>query len=167
MTYLLITLHIVVCIALIIIVLLQAGKGAEIGASFGAGASNTVFGASGGKNFMSRMTAAVAIVFMLTSLVLAYFWGKPGSSSVMPEAVAPVAAPAPAAPPATVPRRRKKPRRLLPASRKKINRTPLFAVDRSTPNQYKYQPFSTGQNRMNAKKISYSAVVVELVDTLA
>jgi preprotein translocase subunit SecG len=101
MTYLLITLHVVVCIALIIIVLLQAGKGAEIGASFGAGASNTVFGASGGKSFMSRMTAAVAIVFMLTSLVLAYFWGKPGSSSVMPEAVAPVSAPAPAAPPAT------------------------------------------------------------------
>jgi preprotein translocase subunit SecG len=103
MTYLLIALHVVVCIALIIIVLLQAGKGAEIGASFGAGASNTVFGASGGKNFMSRMTAAVAIVFMLTSLVLAYFWGKPGSSSVMPEAVAPIAAPAPAATPATAP----------------------------------------------------------------
>ena len=97
MTYLLLALHVVVCIALIIIVLLQAGKGAEIGASFGAGASQTVFGASGGKNFMSRMTSAAAIVFMLTSLTLAYFWGKPGSSSLMPEAVAPAASSAPAA----------------------------------------------------------------------
>ncbi|AMV72094.1 hypothetical protein JCM30471_05940 [Desulfuromonas carbonis] len=106
MTYLLIALHVVVCIALIIIVLLQAGKGAEIGASFGAGASQTVFGASGGKNFMSRMTSAAAIIFMLTSLTLAYFWGKPGSSSLMPEAVAPAAssAPAPTAPaPAATP----------------------------------------------------------------
>lgn len=104
MTYLLITLHVVDCIALIIIVLLQAGKGAEIGASFGAGASQTVFGASGGKSFMSRMTAAAAIVFMLTSLTLAYFWGQPGSSSIMPAAVAPATAPAPKATSAPLPK---------------------------------------------------------------
>lgn len=91
MTYLLITLHVVVCIALIIIVLLQAGKGAEIGASFGAGGSQTVFGAGGGKNFMARLTTGAAIVFMLTSLTLAYFWGEP--STVMPSKVAPAAAP--------------------------------------------------------------------------
>ena len=103
MTYLLIALHVLVCIALIIIVLLQSGKGAEIGASFGAGASQTVFGASGGKSFMSRMTTAAAVVFMLTSLTLAYFWGKPGSSSIMPEAVAPATTSAPAAAPATAP----------------------------------------------------------------
>ena len=84
MTAILITLHVIVCIALIIIVLLQAGKGAEIGASFGAGASQTVFGASGGKNFMSRLTTSAAIIFMLTSLTLAYFYGQPGSTSVMP-----------------------------------------------------------------------------------
>jgi len=94
MTVLLLIVHVIVCIALIIIVLLQAGKGAEIGASFGSGGSNTVFGASGGQSFMSKLTAGAAIIFMLTSLTLAYFYGKPGSSSVMPETIAPQSAPA-------------------------------------------------------------------------
>jgi preprotein translocase subunit SecG len=94
MTALLITLHIFVCIALIVIVLLQAGKGAEIGASFGAGSSQTVFGASGGKGFMTKLTASAALVFMLTSLTLTYFYGR-GVSSVMPETVAPPAATSP------------------------------------------------------------------------
>ena len=106
MATLLIILHVIVCIALIIIVLLQAGKGAQIGASFGAGSSQTVFGAGGGKNFMHRVTVSAAIIFMLTSLALAYFYGLPGSSSIMPETVqsaqpatpAPGAAPAPTAP---------------------------------------------------------------------
>jgi preprotein translocase subunit SecG len=102
MTVLLIILHVLVCIALIIIVLLQAGKGAEIGASFGSGSSQTVFGATGGKNFMSRLTTGAAIIFMLTSLILAYFYGQPGSTSVMPANVpaqsAPTAAPAPTTP---------------------------------------------------------------------
>jgi preprotein translocase subunit SecG len=87
MTVLLLTLHVLVCIALIIIVLLQAGKGAEIGASFGSGSSQTVFGATGGKNFMTRLTTGAAVIFMLTSLTLAYFYGQPGSSSVMPATV--------------------------------------------------------------------------------
>jgi len=87
MTALLLVLHVIVCIALIIIVLLQAGKGAEIGASFGSGSSQTVFGASGGKNFMTRLTTGAAVIFMLTSLILAYFYGQPGSSSVMPTTV--------------------------------------------------------------------------------
>jgi len=107
MTAILITLHVIVCIALIIIVLLQAGKGAEIGASFGAGASQTVFGASGGKNFMSRLTTSAAIIFMLTSLTLAYFYGQPGSTSVMPASVPGQAtqaeAPAPTEQPAVAP----------------------------------------------------------------
>jgi len=102
MTTLLIILHVIVCIALIIIVLLQAGKGAEIGASFGAGASQTVFGAGGGKDFMHRVTVSAAIIFMLTSLTLAYFYGQPGSSSIMPDTVAPAQSTdaVPAAPPA-------------------------------------------------------------------
>jgi len=104
MTVLLIILHVLVCIALIIIVLLQAGKGAEIGASFGSGSSQTVFGATGGKNFMSRLTTGAAIIFMLTSLILAYFYGQPGSTSVMPTNVpaqtSPTAAPAEQAAPA-------------------------------------------------------------------
>lgn len=99
----LIALHIIVCIALIIIVLLQMGKGAEAGASFGAGASQTVFGASGGANFMSKVTAGAAVIFMLTSLALAYFYSSPEAQTVMPSAVKAPAqtAPAPATPPAT------------------------------------------------------------------
>ncbi len=93
MTTFLIILHILVCLALIAIVLLQGGKGAEMGASFGAGGSQTVFGAAGGQNFMSKLTTAAAIVFMLTSLTLAYFYGQPGSSSIMPTSVT-TAAPA-------------------------------------------------------------------------
>jgi len=95
MTVFLISLHIVVSIALIIIVLLQMGKGAEVGASFGAGASQTILGASGGANFMSKVTAGAAVIFMLTSLSLAYFYGSPESSSIMPSQVAAPAQPAP------------------------------------------------------------------------
>jgi len=103
MSLLLIILHVVVSIALIIIVLLQAGKGAEIGASFGAGASGTVFGASGGRNFMGKLTAAAAVIFMLTSLTLAYFHGQPGSTSIMPTSVAPATSEAPVATPEAAP----------------------------------------------------------------
>jgi len=86
-TFLLIV-HILVSIALIGIVLIQGGKGAEIGATFGAGASQTVFGATGGKSFVGRMTTVVAVIFMLTSLGLTYFYARPGSSSVMPSQIA-------------------------------------------------------------------------------
>lgn len=89
MTTLLVFLHILVCFALIIIVLLQAGKGASIGASFGAGASGTVFGAAGAGSFLGKMTGAAAIIFMLTSLTLSYFAGRPGAGSIMPEVVVP------------------------------------------------------------------------------
>ncbi len=94
MNFILLTIHIIGCLALIGIVLIQGGKGAEVGAAFGAGASNTIFGASGGQSFISKMTTGVAVIFMLTSLTLAMFWGTPGSSSVMPEQVAPASAPA-------------------------------------------------------------------------
>ena len=100
MHYLLLAIHIMVCIALIGIVLLQGGKGAEVGAAFGAGASNTIFGASGGQTFLGKMTTGAAVIFMLTSMALSIFWGQPGSSSVMPEQVAPAAMPSPATPPA-------------------------------------------------------------------
>lgn len=100
MTGFLIALHVVVCIALIVIVLLQMGKGAEVGASFGAGSSQTIFGASGGGNFMSKVTAGAAVIFMLTSLSLAYFYGSPESQTVMPSSVTTPAqtAPTPAMP---------------------------------------------------------------------
>ncbi|WP_243373527.1 preprotein translocase subunit SecG [Geotalea sp. SG265] len=83
MTTLLVILHILVCLALIVIVLLQSGKGAEMGASFGAGGSQSVFGAGGGTTFLSKLTTSAAIIFMLTSLTLAFLSGKGGSSSIM------------------------------------------------------------------------------------
>jgi preprotein translocase subunit SecG len=93
MTILLVTLHVIVCFALIIVVLLQSGKGAEMGASFGAGGSQSVFGAGGGSTFMSKVTTSAAIIFMLTSLSLAFVSGKGSSSSIMSKA--PKAKPAP------------------------------------------------------------------------
>jgi preprotein translocase subunit SecG len=83
MFVLLVILHVVVSVALIAIVLLQSGKGAEMGASFGAGGSQSVFGAGGGSTFMSKLTTGAAIIFMLTSLTLAYLSGQSGSSSIM------------------------------------------------------------------------------------
>ena len=87
MTYLLIGLHVTVCLALIVIVLLQMGKGAEVGASFGAGGSQTILGAAGGASFMGKVTAGAAVIFMLTSLSLAYFYGSPASQTIMPASV--------------------------------------------------------------------------------
>jgi preprotein translocase subunit SecG len=72
MTIFLTVLHVVACLFLIVIVLLQRGKGAEMGAVFGGGAGSTVFGSRGAGNFLTRMTTAAAVVFMLTSLTLAY-----------------------------------------------------------------------------------------------
>ncbi len=99
MTTLLIGIHIIVSIALIVIVLLQMGKGAQAGASFGAGGSQAMFGSTGG-NFMSKVTVGAAVIFMLTSLTLAYFYTSPGSQTMMPSSVEVPAAPAPAPTPA-------------------------------------------------------------------
>ena len=71
-------LHVLACLILIMIVLLQAGKGANMGAAFG-GSSQTVFGSGGAGTFLGKMTAGVAIVFMLTSLVLTYTAAHRGS----------------------------------------------------------------------------------------
>jgi preprotein translocase subunit SecG len=74
-------LHIVVSIGLIFVVLLQTGKGADIGAVFG-GSSSTIFGSSGAGNFLTRLTTGMAIVFMITSLTLGYFSGRRPASSL-------------------------------------------------------------------------------------
>jgi preprotein translocase subunit SecG len=63
---------VVVALFIIGLVLLQHGKGADVGAAFGSGASGSLFGASGSANFLSRTTAALAVVFFLTTFVLAY-----------------------------------------------------------------------------------------------
>jgi preprotein translocase subunit SecG len=74
--------HVVACMALILIVLLQTGRGAEMGAAFG-GSSQTLFGSTGGSTFFSKLTTVAAIVFMLTCLGLTYFSGRPDTKSVM------------------------------------------------------------------------------------
>ena len=65
--------HLLAAIALVGLILVQQGKGAETGASFGAGASGTVFGSQGSATFLSRLTAVLATVFFLTSLGLGYY----------------------------------------------------------------------------------------------
>jgi preprotein translocase subunit SecG len=73
--------HVVVSIGLILVVLLQTGKGAEVGAVFG-GSSATIFGSSGAGNFLTRLTTGMAIVFMVTSLTLGYFAGKKPTATI-------------------------------------------------------------------------------------
>ena len=107
---LLVIVHVMVSLALILVVLLQVGKGQSIGAAFGgAGSSQTFFGSRGPATFLSRLTTVSAAVFMLTSLSLAYLSssGEQGSSireralpPVTDTVPAPVPAPEPAAPPA-------------------------------------------------------------------
>ncbi|AIL59964.1 MULTISPECIES: preprotein translocase subunit SecG [Pseudomonas] len=68
-----VVLHLMGALGLVVLVLLQQGKGAEAGASFGAGASNTVFGSQGSATFLSKFTAILAASFFLTALGLGYF----------------------------------------------------------------------------------------------
>ncbi len=82
MTIFLTVVHVMVCLVLIVVVLLQRGKGAEIGAVFGGGAGSTVFGSRGAGNFLTKMTTGAAVIFMLTSLSLAYF-SQEGSQSTL------------------------------------------------------------------------------------
>lgn len=86
---LVLSVHILVALAIIGLVLMQHGKGADMGAAFGSGASGSLFGATGSANFLSRMTAVLATVFFITSLTLAYVASsKPKTTgSVMQETV--------------------------------------------------------------------------------
>lgn len=65
--------HVLVCVALIALVLLQHGKGADVGASFGSGASQTIFGSQGSTSFLVKLTSSLAFIFFITSLWLGYF----------------------------------------------------------------------------------------------
>ena len=71
-TNVIIVLHVVIALAIIGLVLLQHGKGADMGSGFGGGASSSLFGATGSANFLSRTTAVLAAVFFALSLALAY-----------------------------------------------------------------------------------------------
>jgi len=83
LTTLLIMAQVISAIAIVVLVLLQHGKGADMGAAFGGGASGSLFGATGSANFLSRMTAGVATLFFLATLGLAYT-GTAGRSVTQP-----------------------------------------------------------------------------------
>ena len=83
--------HVLACIFLALVVLLQTGKGADMGAVFG-GSSSTVFGSSGAGNFLTRLTTATAIIFMLTSISLTYLSARQTTATVFDSA--PMAQPA-------------------------------------------------------------------------
>lgn len=85
MTLFLTVLHVMVCIVLILVVLVQKGRGAEIGAVFGGGASTTVFGSRGAGNFLTKLTTVSAVVFMVTSLSLSYIANTRATRSIFEE----------------------------------------------------------------------------------
>ena len=91
MTEILTVIHVVVCLFLVVIVLLQHGKGADVGATFG-GSSESLFGTEGPIPLMNKITTSAAIIFMVTSISLAYLSANKSTGSVMSD-VAPKAAP--------------------------------------------------------------------------
>jgi preprotein translocase subunit SecG len=126
MTTLLIIIHVIVCFFLIAIVLLQHGKGADAGATFGGGSSQTLFGSEGPLPLLNKITTFSAIVFMATSVTLAYFSAHKSTGSVMsglpakeaaaPEKKeAPVTIPMPTEQPAAAEKTEEKPAETVPA----------------------------------------------------
>lgn len=102
--------HVLMCFAIIAIVLLQSGKGADIGSAFGGAGSQAVFGSMGTPTLLGKVTTVVAIVFTLTSFSLALLGGERSGSSVVrepttaaPSAPAPATPAAPTAPAPTTP----------------------------------------------------------------
>ncbi len=90
MSLILTIVHVFVCVALIMIVLFQSGKGADMGAAFGGGSSQTLFGSTGASTFLSKATTVAAIIFMVTSLWLAYNSSHKRDSSIMKDTKAPI-----------------------------------------------------------------------------
>jgi len=88
--------HVLACFAIIGIVLLQSGKGADIGSAFGGAGSQAVFGSMGTPTLLGKITTGIAVVFTITSFTLAILGGERGSSVVREAAPPPAAAPAPA-----------------------------------------------------------------------
>lgn len=107
MEVLVMVIHVVSALSIIAMVLLQHGKGADMGAAFGGGSSGSLFGASGSANFMSRSTSILATIFFLTSLGLTWFSAhrteQKGVMATPPASSAPATAPLSGTPPAPVP----------------------------------------------------------------
>ncbi len=87
-----IVLHVLCTLFLILVILLQSGKGAAMGSGLGAGSSQTMFGSSGAGNFLTKMTTAIATLFMITSLTLGIMSTQEKSQSIMPDIKTPAAA---------------------------------------------------------------------------
>jgi preprotein translocase subunit SecG len=96
MTIFLIVLHVLVCVFLILFVLLQPGARGGVGAAFGGAGGQTVFGGRGANTFLAKLTAAAAVIFMLTSISLSFFASR-GTSVMGKRASTPPPATAPAA----------------------------------------------------------------------
>ena len=94
MTLLLTVIHVLACLALIMIVLLQTGKGADMGAAFGGGSSKTLFGSTGASTFLSKATIVAAVLFMVTSLGIGFLSSRRAPKSIMPDTKAPIEQPA-------------------------------------------------------------------------
>ena len=77
----LLVVHLIVAVAIVILVLLQQGKGSEMGAAFGGGSSQSLFGARGSANFLSRTTSILVTVFFISSMTLAYFYTRQSEST--------------------------------------------------------------------------------------
>ncbi|HEX7079581.1 MAG TPA: preprotein translocase subunit SecG [Gammaproteobacteria bacterium] len=114
----LLSLHLLACLFIVALVLLQRGKGAEAGTGFGAGASGTVFGARGSASFLSRATAALATTFFATSLALAFL----GQDQTAPESLLERAAPT-----------EQQPQAAPPPAEEDIDRPPPLPSDDSQP----------------------------------
>ena len=84
MIQLLIILHVLIALALIGLVFMQQGKGSDIGASFGSGGSNTVFGSQGSLSFLFKLTAVLAVVFFSNSIILNHWFAKHAQTSPSP-----------------------------------------------------------------------------------
>src|ERR1700750_1514470 len=97
---LLTTLYVFVCRVLLLVILLQQGKGGDMASAFGGGSSQTAFGARGGATVLTKATTVLAVLFMLGALMLAII-GQRGPGSLLSGTPAPKAAPAPAAPAGT------------------------------------------------------------------
>ena len=91
MEQILVIVHLFLAIGLVVLILMQHGKGADMGAAFGSGASASVFGSRGASNFLSRSTAVLATVFFVTSLALAYFAMQATEPETLMEGVTPPA----------------------------------------------------------------------------
>lgn len=95
--------HLISCVILILVILLQSGKGADLAGAFGGAGTQTTFGPRGGATLLTRVTATASVVFMITSLALAILMSRTGTGSSVVDGVAAPVAPAAATAPAPVP----------------------------------------------------------------